>query len=1535
MLEEGSEDFRRRKRLRVSAKFQVNETVEVRSVEEGFLGSWHPCTVIHAEKGKRHVRYQNVLDDSGLEHLVEEVSVSKVLDGYTSSSDFCRRGVIRPLPPWIDFEIQDLKFGLCVDVYHEEAWWEGVIFDHCDSMEERSVFFPDMGDEMRIAVDEMRITQDWDEVTEKWEKRGKWVFLELIEECERESYVAVSARQIWYDVQERKDFGVVGEWTFNVKDLLRDMVMEVVSDYWTLTVNEIYSVLDLPGCLLNKTQQMESVEKENSELQEFVLPVEKDLPLFQKEVSCCGAGEVVSGAIRSAKRRKDGSSWKPLKLSEIELCPDAVQQYILATSKEDKEMWKEKVRKHLAYLGCEIEWAEKNSGVKRYKYKLPDKLGQKAYYSLIQLCEVMLNDSSMNPIRSAKRRKDGSSWKPLKLSEIELCPDAVQQYVLATSKEDKEMWKEKVRKHLAYLGCEIEWAEKNSGAKMYKYKLPDKQGQKVYYSLIELCEVMLNDSSMNSMLHQNDPSIMHPTDDCHLSNVLPNPSETIEDPDSCPQIEPPPSVVVVDEPQGLQPQNDQSIVHPTDDCHLINVLHNPSEKSHDLDCCPPPAEPPSVADIDKPEYPLNEVYSELKESVLPVEKDLALFQKEVSCCGAGKVVSGAIHSTKRRNTRLSWKPLKLSEIKFCPDAVKHYALAKSKKERGIWKEKVRKHLAYLGWEIEWAEKKDGSKCYKYNLPDKLGNYFYLSLLELCKGMLNDSSMNSLLPQNDLSIMHPTADCHLSNALLNPSEKVEDPDSCLQIEPPPSVAVVDDPGYCLQALQPQNDHIIVHPSVHCYRVNALPNPSEKSHDLGSCPPPAEPPSVAVVDKPEYCPEAVVVYYEHVFMKSRRADKKKWINKAKNHLLAEGWILDDPPPDNRKRGIIYTSPQNRKFRTLHEACKFCIEVSNLKWNISGMQPLDVPEEPELHTIDDVAVKRSTANQKQRCIRNSKTSLLKSQGNELPLRMRSNKRVQKVTSACLSHQKPRNVLSWLIDSNIVLPRSKVYYQGKERCHFMAEGRITRDGIKCSCCQKIYSPAGFENHASGWSSCRPAATIFFEDGRSLLDCQIQLLQDHKERETKEKPFSDLCQGKNDYICSVCHYGGELILCDQCPSAFHKTCLGLKVIPDGDWFCPSCRCGICGNRKIDGDEDETFLTCIQCEHKYHIRCLKNRDVDKSRRYRENWFCGEDCEKIYAGLNELLGVPVSVGADNLTWTLMKFTDSESFDLGSTKGEFLAESFSKLNVALSLMHECFEPMKEPFSSRDIMENVIFSRRSELHRLNFQGFYIVLLERNDEMISVATIRVYGDKVAEVPLVGTRFQYRRHGMCRILMNELEKKLMQLGVERLVLPAVPGVLGTWTGSFGFVEMTNFERSQFLDYTFLDFQDTIMCQKQLMKIPSPISVLTTEFQQKHDDFSGSCSVNFDKSSPASEVSQAGETEKKGMQDEQMEDDNAGSDENDHHGSGVVDPVTMVKQTCSEDQKLQSGTSSQCSLERQADRYNNGSYKYYRRRKMREVSVGF
>ncbi|KAK2438266.1 PHD finger transcription factor [Trifolium repens] len=187
-------------------------------------------------------------------------------------------------------------------------------------------------------------------------------------------------------------------------------------------------------------------------------------------------------------------------------------------------------------------------------------------------------------------------------------------------------------------------------------------------------------------------------------------------------------------------------------------------------------------------------------------------------------------------------------------------------------------------------------------------------------------------------------------------------------------------------------------------------------------------------------------------------------------------------------------------------------------------------------------------------------------------------------------------------------------------------------------------------------------------------------------------------------------------------------------------------------------------------------------------------------------------------------------------------------------------------------------SKLNRLNFQGFYTILLERNEELISVATIRIFGEKIAEVPLVGTRFQYRRLGMCRVLMDELEKyqishlncfllsETKQLRVERLVLPAVPGVLETWTSSFGFKQMTNFERSQFLDNSFLDFQGTVMCQKLLSRHPSPVSDVTRDATtpKQYGGFSVKCKINFEKASPVFEVDRAEGIRKSSTKDLQV-----------------------------------------------------------------------
>lgn len=44
------------------------------------------------------------------------------------------------------------------------------------------------------------------------------------------------------------------------------------------------------------------------------------------------------------------------------------------------------------------------------------------------------------------------------------------------------------------------------------------------------------------------------------------------------------------------------------------------------------------------------------------------------------------------------------------------------------------------------------------------------------------------------------------------------------------------------------------------------------------------------------------------------------------------------------------------------------------------------------------------------------------------------------------------------------------------------------------------------------------------------------------------------DY-CEVCQQGGEIILCDTCPRAYHLVCLDpeLEKAPEGKWSCPHC----------------------------------------------------------------------------------------------------------------------------------------------------------------------------------------------------------------------------------------------------------------------------------------------------------------------------------------------------------------------------------------------
>uniref|UniRef100_A0A8C7LJW4 DNA helicase n=1 Tax=Oncorhynchus mykiss TaxID=8022 RepID=A0A8C7LJW4_ONCMY len=133
------------------------------------------------------------------------------------------------------------------------------------------------------------------------------------------------------------------------------------------------------------------------------------------------------------------------------------------------------------------------------------------------------------------------------------------------------------------------------------------------------------------------------------------------------------------------------------------------------------------------------------------------------------------------------------------------------------------------------------------------------------------------------------------------------------------------------------------------------------------------------------------------------------------------------------------------------------------------------------------------------------------------------------------------------------------------------------------------------------------------------------KTAKKKKKEESDVEDGDGyetdhqDY-CEVCQQGGEIILCDTCPRAYHMVCLDpdMEKAPEGKWSCPHCeKEGIQWEAREElsegeGEDEEVgrdegwveeeddhhiefcrvckdggeLLCCDTCTSSYHIHCL-------------------------------------------------------------------------------------------------------------------------------------------------------------------------------------------------------------------------------------------------------------------------------------------------------------------------------------------------------------
>ncbi|XP_062169388.1 increased DNA methylation 1 isoform X3 [Alnus glutinosa] len=410
-------------------------------------------------------------------------------------------------------------------------------------------------------------------------------------------------------------------------------------------------------------------------------------------------------------------------------------------------------------------------------------------------------------------------------------------------------------------------------------------------------------------------------------------------------------------------------------------------------------------------------------------------------------------------------------------------------------------------------------------------------------------------------------------------------------------------------------------------------------------------------------------------------------------------------------------------------------------------------------------------------------------------------------------RTVLSWLIDSGVISLNDVIQYRNPKDDSVIKDGLITRDGIICKCCSKVLTISEFKIHA-GFKLNRPCLNLFMESGKPFTLCQLQAWSaEYKIRKSRTRVVQAGEDDQNDDSCGLCGDGGELICCDNCPSTFHQACLSTQELPEGSWYCPNCTCRICGELVNDKEASSSSdaLKCLQCEHKYHDACMKGKGVYEGA-VPDTWFCGESCHEVYSGLQSRVGL-VNHVANGFSWTLLRCIHDDQKVHSAQRFTLKAECNSKLAVAIAIMEECFVSMVDPRTGIDMIPQVLYNWGSDFARLNFYGFYSVVLEKDDVLISVASIRVHGTTVAEMPLIATCSQYRRQGMCRCLMIAIEEMLMSFKVEKLVIAAIPNLVETWTEGFGFIPVEENEKKNLNKINLMVFPGTVLLKKPLYEI--------------------------------------------------------------------------------------------------------------------------
>ncbi|KAI7738255.1 hypothetical protein M8C21_000396, partial [Ambrosia artemisiifolia] len=351
----------------------------------------------------------------------------------------------------------------------------------------------------------------------------------------------------------------------------------------------------------------------------------------------------------------------------------------------------------------------------------------------------------------------------------------------------------------------------------------------------------------------------------------------------------------------------------------------------------------------------------------------------------------------------------------------------------------------------------------------------------------------------------------------------------------------------------------------------------------------------------------------------------------------------------------------------------------------------------------------------------------------------------------------------------------------------------------------------------------IYTSNGVSLHELSIKLSKQRK-----------LSADDNDDLCSICADGGELLCCDNCPRAFHPECIS-EAVPQGTWYCKYCQNMFQKEKFVERNENARAAGRVEGSDpiaeitKRCIRIVENpvggsgapakrgapacvlcraHDFSKSgfgprtviicdqALPKGEWFCGADCNKIHTCLENLVAdglktLPeASLGAIKKKQVEQGLEPSAELDI---RWRILCGKMASddtrvlLSKAVAIFHDRFDPIADSTTSRlDLIPHMVYGR--SLKEQDYGGMYCATLTVNSTVVSAGIFRIFGQEVAEIPLVATSSECQGLGYFQALFSCIEELLASLNVKILALPAADEANSMWINKFGFEKMPDVE---------------------------------------------------------------------------------------------------------------------------------------------------